>query len=171
MKRLKFSPEGAQLANEKWGFNCGPSAVAAMCGLYLDELRPHLGDFELKRYTNPKLMWEILRNLNVRYQMSTGTPGGVQWPNYGLARVQWEGPWTADGVPMAARYRHTHWVGCNGANRQDIGIWDINCLSIDNRTGWVSLEDWTSMMVPFITSNIKRANGKWHLTHSVEIAQ
>jgi hypothetical protein len=27
------------------------------------------------------------------------------------------------------------------------------------------------MMVPFITSNIKRANGKWHLTHSVEIAQ
>ena len=28
-----------------------------------------------------------------------------------------------------------------------------------------------SMMVPFITSNIKRANGKWRLTHSVEIAQ
>ena len=46
MKRLKFSVEGAQLANEKWGFNFGPSAVAAMCGLYLDELRPYLGDFE-----------------------------------------------------------------------------------------------------------------------------
>ncbi len=169
MKRLKFSLEGAEIANESWGFNCGPAAVAAICGLYLDELRPHLGDFELKHYTNPKLMWEILNNLGVRWMMQTNTPGGVQWPNYGLARIQWEGPWTAEGVPMAARYRQTHWVGVHGLNRLNIGIWDINCLSIDHRTGWVSLDDWTNLMVPFITGNIKRANGKWHITHAVEI--
>jgi hypothetical protein len=31
--------------------NCGPGAIAAICGLTLDDLRPHLGDFEQKRYT------------------------------------------------------------------------------------------------------------------------
>ena len=167
MKALKFTLEDAECAGDEWGFNCGPAAIAAICGLSLEELRPHLGDFELKHFTNPTLMWEILNNLGLRWQMHTKTPGGICWPRYGLARVQWEGPWTEPGVPMAARYRHTHWIGVQGANKADIGIWDVNCMN--NGTGWVGLEDWKAIAVPAITANIKRANGKWHLTHGVEI--
>lgn len=167
----RFTELDAIAAADEWGFNCGPAAVAAICGLSIAELRPHLLDFEQKQYTNPTLMWGILRSLGLhlglRWRMQTGTPGGLSWPNRGLARVQWEGPWMADGVPMAARYRQTHWVGCHGLNRNNIGIWDVNCLN--NGSGWVSLEDWTALAVPFITRSIKRANGKWHLTHSVEI--
>ena len=114
----RFSIDEANAAGDRWGFNCGPAAVASICGLSLAELRPHLGDFELKRYTNPTLMSQILKNigakviefgrLNWRFEMER--TGRTPWPRYGLARVQWEGPWTKEGVPMAARYRATHWV-------------------------------------------------------------
>jgi hypothetical protein len=137
--------------------------------LSIADLRPHLGDFELKRYTNPTLMWEILRNLGVHWKMTTGGAGGETWPSWGLARIQWEGPWTAEGVPMAARYRKTHWVGCNGLHRTNIGIWDINCLN--NGSGWVSLKDWDAITAPAIMRNYPQANGAWHITHSVEIEQ
>jgi hypothetical protein len=164
---LKFTEAEANAAAGDWGFNCGPAAVAALCGLSIADLRPHLGDFESKCYTNPTLMWEILRNLGLHWKMSTGAPGGQSWPSYGLARIQWEGPWTAAGVPMAARYRKTHWVGCNGANGANIGIWDVNCLN--NGTGWVSLKDWSTIIVPAILRNYPKADGKWHITHSVEL--
>jgi hypothetical protein len=174
--KLRFTEMDAIAAADEWGFNCGPAAVAAICGLSLSDLRPHLGDFESKRYTNPTLMAQILRNvgakvvefgrLNWRFEMKR--TGRKPWPRYGLARVQWEGPWTKDGVPIAARYRHTHWVGTCYANQENIGIWDVNCLN--NGTGWVGFEEWTNTLVPWLLKECHpRSDGKWHLTHTVEI--
>jgi len=176
MMHLNFDIEAAEVASDEWGFNCGPAAVAAICGLSLSELRPCLGDFEQKRYTNPTLMSQILRNvgakviefgrLNWRFEMERA--GRKPWPRYGLVRIQWEGPWTDAGVPIAARYRHTHWVGARYANKDNVGIWDINCLN--NGTGWVGLSEWTTILVPWLLKECHpRANGKWHLTHVVEI--
>ena len=171
-----FTEKDANVAADNWGFNCGPAAVAVICGLTLPELRPNLGDFEAKRYTNPTLMAQILRNigakvvefgrLNWRFEMAR--VGRAPWPRYGLARVQWEGPWTKEGVPMAARYRATHWVGTSYANQDNIGIWDVNCLN--NGTGWVGLNEWVNTLVPWLLKECHpRADGKWHLTHIVEI--
>ena len=70
------------------------------------------------------------------------------------------------GVNPKARYRYTHWVGCIRA-AATIGIFDINALA--NGTGWCSLEDWESTVVPFILEEYPRANGKWHITHAVEV--
>lgn len=50
----------ADRAYDAWGCNCGPGAIAAIMNMRLDAIRPLLGDFERKRYTNPTLMWEIL---------------------------------------------------------------------------------------------------------------
>ena len=52
----RFTLEDAERAGDEWGLNCGPAAIAAMNGLTLEELRPHLGDFEQKRYTNRHLV-------------------------------------------------------------------------------------------------------------------
>jgi hypothetical protein len=164
---LKFTEAEANAAAESWGFNCGPAAIAAICGLSLEQLRPHLGHFESRGYTNPTLMWTILRKLGVYHHVSAGAPGGEQWPLWGLARIQWEGPWTEPGVPIVARYRKTHWVGSNGINRANIGVWDVNCLN--NGTGWVSLRDWDRITVPAILRSYPRASGFWHITHAVEI--
>jgi len=64
--KLRFTEKDAIEAADEWGFNCGPAAVAAICGLSLPELRPQLVDFELKRYTNPTLMAQILKNVGAR---------------------------------------------------------------------------------------------------------
>lgn len=50
---LRFGVDEAQAASDEWGFNCGPAALCAVLGLTPAELRPHLGDFERKRYTKP----------------------------------------------------------------------------------------------------------------------
>ena len=162
----RFTADDADRAYDEWGANCGPGTIAAICGLTLDELRPLMGDFEGKRYTNPTLMWEVLDRVSgIGWRL---VRPAVAWPAYGLARVQWEGPWTKPGVPMRARYRHTHWVGANAKNPDNVGIFDIN--AIGNGTGWCSLADWSRSLVPFILENaVPRASGGWHLTHAVEI--
>src|ERR1017187_9653230 len=93
-----FTLEDAERAGDEWGLNCGPAAIAVMNRLSLEELRPHLGDFEQKRYTNPTLMWSILKSIGASWKLRKD---GHKWPKYGLVRVQWEGPWTAPGVPIA----------------------------------------------------------------------
>jgi hypothetical protein len=155
----------AERAHEEWGANCGPGAVAAIMEMPLDVVRPFFAaaGFEGKRYTNPTMMNDVLRAI--------GRPWfkiGREWPRWGLVRVQWEGPWTQPGVPMAARYRHTHWIGSAAHERGERGIFDINCIS--NGTGWVSLSDWRSLLVPWLLEQTQpRANGKWHVTHAIEV--
>lgn len=161
----RFSADDADRAFAEWGANCGPGAIAAVTGMTLDELRPYLGDFERKRYTNPTLMWKILDQLGVRWSK---TMRPQSWPRYGLARIQWEGPWTAPGVPPRVAYRHSHWVGADARNPQNVGIFDIN--AINNGTGWCEVSDWCGVIAPFILEQCEPgASGRWHLTHGVEI--
>ena len=159
---LRFTEADAERAYNEWSANCGPGAIAAVAGMTLDELRPHLGDFEKKGYTNPKLMFEILRRLEMRVTVLKPP----DWPTFGLVRVQWEGPWMNPGVPMMARYRHTHWVA--GARRNgSIGVFDINCM---NSCGWVPLDDWSAIIAPYlIKHHAKNGSGGWHLTHAIEV--
>ena len=42
MEPPRFSLSDAERVQDEWGANCGPGAVAAICGLTLDELRPHM---------------------------------------------------------------------------------------------------------------------------------
>lgn len=162
---LRFTAEDADRAFDAWGSNCGPGAIAAITGLTLDELRPNLGDFESKRYTNPTLMWEVLKRLGLTWRL-VKPPRCL--PNYGLARVQWAGPWTEPGVPARAAYRHTHWVAaqwCEGL--REFAIFDINAITSG---GWILPETWSCQLVPWLLENfVPRASGAWSLTHVVEI--
>lgn len=166
---IRFTLADLERANAAWGANCGPAALAAITGLTLEEVRVHMGDFERKHYTNPTLMFDALRSLGRTWREigprdhTVGRP----WPKYGLARIQWEGPWTQPGVPMAARYRQTHWVGAWTTDARGIGVWDVN--AVNNGSGWCSLDNWTGVVVPWLTSEIKRASGGWHITHAIEV--
>ncbi len=164
MTALRFTLADVERANAAWGCNCGPTALAAICGLTLDEVRAHMPDFP--GYTNPTLMKRALNSVGKPWLIDGKDPS---WPLYGLARIQWEGPWTQPGVPMAARYRQTHWVGAWTTDRPHnrVGVWDVNALA--NGSGWCALADWTATIVPFITADIKRASGGWHITHAIEI--
>lgn len=162
--RPRFTEDDVNRAHDAWGANCGPVALAAVLGKTLDEVRDAVPLFYQRRYTNPSMMFEALRCLRVSYRLRPDK----DWPAFGLARVQWEGPWTQPGVPKRVRYRYTHWVGACARNRQDIGIFDINC--INNGSGWVALDVWVGTVVPYLLEHaVPRANGKWHLTHALEI--
>ena len=52
-------------------------------------------------------------------------------------------------------------------DRGFVGIFDINMTG--NGTGWGSLADWERDIVPAIVAATPRANGKWHITHGVEV--
>lgn len=159
----RFSEADADRAYEEWGANCGPGALAGMTGLSLDQVRPHMGDFESKGYTNPTLMYAALDSIGASWVKL-----GREWPEYGLVRVQWEGPWTEPQVPMRARFRYTHWIG-TVLIHGDRGIFDINCMN--NGVGWVSLEDWSREIAPHLTAQHRRATGGWHITNGIAIRE
>jgi hypothetical protein len=157
-----FNAAAADRAHEEWGMNCGPGALAAVMRMTLDEVRPHLSGFEERRYTNPTMMNDALRSIGKPWRKI-----GAIWPQHGLVRVQWEGPWTRPGVPMRARYRFTHWIGA-AIHAGEIGVFDINLMG--NGTGWTALANWQQHLVPWLLENcVPRADGNWHITHAIEV--
>jgi hypothetical protein len=170
--KLRFSLADAERASDEWGCNCGPAALAAVTGRSLDDIRPLMGDFERKRYTNPTLMLECLKRTGVRFWWNTTTI-----PVFGLIRVQWEGPWTKPGVPVRVRYRHTHWVAIKNPESASIAnptqphtnadIFDVNAL---NSGGWIAYRDWATILVPWLLGEcVPKASGNFHFTHFVEV--
>lgn len=147
-----------------WGANCGPFALAAVSGLGLEAVRPALAavKFEKRRYTSPAMMYGALNHLGIRWRKN-----GIEIPTWGLARVQWEGPWTEAGRPMRERYRHTHWIGL-GKRGNEVGVFDVNAL--DNGSGWISWHDWTMTLVPLIVEHlVPGGSGAWHFTRTIEV--
>lgn len=170
---LRFTIEEAEAA-AAWRFNCGPAALCAVLGKTPREIRPHLLDFEAKGYTNPSLMAAILRGLGVpfqrRFERLGPVEGHVGWPfpSLGLVRIQWAGPWTKPGVPMRARYRHTHWIGIRersvGRHRHCCReAFDINAMGVG---GWMPYDEWAGRLVPWLIRKcVPNASGDWWPTH------
>lgn len=180
---VRFTLADAQAAGDSWGYNCGPAALCAVLGKTPDEIRPHLLDFESKGYTNPTLMAHILRDLGVKFRRKyecqapfDGRPMMRAWPRFGLVRIQWGGPWTNQGVPMAARYRHTHWIAHRLRDRKRSPYlppireaFDVNALCVG---GWLPFTEWANELVPWLLKQVEpKGNGEWWPTHCWEIEQ
>jgi len=168
---LEFTRDDAQKAGESWGFNCGPGALCAVLGMTPDEIRPHLLDFERKHYTNPTLMTDILKGLGVKFRQTYRgdypTNSSYHWPEFGLVRIQWGGPWTQPGVPMRVRYRHTHWVGCQSKAGRYGMMFDINAMCAG---GWIPFNEWALQLTPWLIKQCEpKASGEWWPTHCLEI--
>lgn len=166
---LRFSAAESRRAFDDWGSNCGPGALAGMLGYTLDELRPHLREFEAKRYTNIALMTAILRDLKVPHAITRPhKDGSERWPQYGLARIQWTGPWTSAAYAENSRVkdRHSHWVGVRRL-LNGLYIFDINAMNVG---GWITYEEWSKQLVPWLLEQCEPyASGGWYVTHNVAI--
>lgn len=134
-----------------------------------------MNEFENKGYTNPTMMTAALRSLGVafrrKYEFSGTPPDGQprqdQWPEFGLVRIQWSGPWTKPGVPLRARYRHTHWIGHQVRDGQRL-VFDINAICVG---GWVKYDEWTAAIVPWLLKECgcHKWDGTWWPTHCWEV--
>jgi hypothetical protein len=153
---LKFSSNDAFNAYQLWGCNCGPAALAACLGSTLAEVRPHLPDFDARRFTNPTMMREALASLGVSIM-----EGVQEFPSLGLIRIQWHGPWTEPGKNPRWAYRFTHWVAAAFIRGQR-HIFDVN-------GGTQLYHDWKFQTVPKIVKTIKGATGEFSPTHIWEL--
>lgn len=173
---IRFTSEEAQVAAEQWGFNCGPASLCAVLGKTPAEVRPYLLDFERKRYTNPTLMADILRGLGLSTRRVYECAGKMNkshavWPESGLVRVQWGGPWCAKAVPVAARYRKTHWVAVRGTRHDSRQVFDVNSMNAPAYGGWVLFRDWEREVVPWIIEKVvPNGDGSWWPTHCWEVS-
>jgi hypothetical protein len=158
-----FTPEDLERAWDEWGCNCGPAALAVAIGRTPDAVRNYINHFQERHYTNPTMMVSALRELRIDHEWKRSAENPIEWPRNGLARIQWSGPWTAPGVPIPARYRHSHWVTVATINN-DRGIWDVNCPH------WISFDQWQRVLVPLILKdNEPKSDGKWWVTDAIEV--
>jgi hypothetical protein len=158
----------AERAWKEWGASCGPTALAACFQVDLNKVRPAMAavGYEKRpltgRWTSPTMMLQALESLGARVVLDKRKDGafpelGDDWPGRGLVRVQWTGPWTADGAnPRWAHYA-THWVASlRHADR--LLVFDVNC-------GWGTFTHWVAQVVPLLTRNVRRADGGWYASH------
>jgi hypothetical protein len=168
---LRMTMNDVRKAGEDWGFNCGPAAICAALQKTPDEVRPYLGDFEQKGHTNPSLMRKILDTMGVQYSWRAflGSPpkdDPKMWPRLGLVRVQWDGPWCGNNVPIRARYRHTHWVAFCGETNE---VLDVNAVAFN--VGWMPFTKWEQELVPWLLRECeKKATGAWWVTDVAVLA-
>ena len=168
IRPLRFSVADAQKATDAWRFNCGPGALCAVLGMTPDELRPELGDFGRKGYTNPTLMKKTLTRCGAaQFVVYRGDKPGVGIPtklDLALVRVQWSGPWTRPGVPMRVRYRQTHWIG---VRKNSSEIFDINAMK---EGGWIPCARWEGLYVPWLVEAlVPDGDGGWWPTHVIAV--
>lgn len=140
-------------AIEGWGANCGPAAIAALLGLTLAAVRPHLAGFENRGYMNPTHVKVSLRALGHEPRL---TPALDRWPVTGLAFVQWGGPWRV----VAEAYRHTHWIAV-----KDDWVYDVN------GNQWAPRWWWEKEIAPLLARLRPERNGTWYVRtgYSVEV--
>lgn len=168
-RSVLFTIDEAQRYWEKWRFNCGPSALCAIANRKPLEALAALPQFRQRGYTNPKMMRAGLKAFGMRWaelvsdEETNNLPRVATFPSYGLVRVQFAGPWTKPGVPIVARYRHTHWVGVDNWN-----VFDINAMCAG---GWLPVAEWANDLIPWLIKKCepKSATGDWWATHCWEV--
>lgn len=162
---MKFTIDECQRAEDAWGFNCGPAALCAVLRKSPDGVRPLLGDFEAKRYTNPTLMYAALKlaGVTARTTYRGDVPAAFPDVTHGLVRVQWGGTWINPGVPMGARYRRTHWV----AMRTGREVFDVNAMCVG---GWLEFAEWETQLMPWLANQaVPGWDGRIWPTHVIEV--
>jgi len=173
LPQIAFGATDIERAHEAWYCNCGPAALAAALGKTLDEIKPAVlaVGFGTRRYMNPTMMAKAIKLAGGSIAESL-RPTVIQdgrsvsvLPRLGIVRIQWTGPWTTWTTNARWAYRATHWIATCRVDRGDRQEW----LVFDVNGGLWNYNEWKSQVVPFITSQLKRADGGWYATHSWSI--
>lgn len=113
---LAFDAEAANRAHTEWKCNCGPAALAACLGWTLEQVRPHLGDFERRGYVNVTMMRDAIaasghRHYDGMKRVPSDRHGYPGMPDHGLIRIQWGIPGIGPGIKLPVwASNYTHWI-------------------------------------------------------------
>jgi len=155
-----YRPPDLLAENETWKANCGPSALAAVLGVPLREVRASFPSFPAKPWTTPTSMAAALVAQGVRHRVQQGMPRGSV---HGVAFVQLRGTW--DSAPERAQYRHTHWVGLHRTGGA-LSVYDCNAGAAG---GWLSADAWKAQVLAELLARHRGASGKWAVRVVLEV--
>lgn len=157
---LTFSDTQDLGAGNDLSRNHGPAALAAMTGKQAAEAA-----FNLPRFNDYGLTTEVMMGLGL-YQMDRrfdwreyqGEEMTDVWPELGIVRIGFEGPWSLDGDKIATLKR-SHWIAT--ARRPDgkQEVFDVNALGSG---GWVPQDEWNYDIVPKVAKKYDTSgNSNW----------
>lgn len=150
---LAFNRDDKNQAFDDFGFNCGPGAFCAATGFSIEKSMLHFPKFMRGRaYVKETDMRAALDMARIGYQESL-----QDWPDFGLVRVLFEGPWTSSGNIIDSFYR-SHWIA-TAQTPEGRKIFDINAMLMG---GWIDFDDWSQNLAPWLAKRFfEGANGKW----------
>ena len=155
-----YCPLDVAEAYDAWKATCGPVAVAAVLRRPVESVRELFPDFQ--GWVNFTGVANALNRAGASWHATKKTLGQAAAPEYGLALIQWCGPWLDPGVPIGAAYRHTHWVGLArvGDGRM---VYDINA------DGWIARDLWLAKWKPQLVAAQRGATGGFWLRFGIEV--
>jgi len=158
---LKFGPEDQQSAYDELGANCGPGALAGVCGITPRQAIALMPEFHRRKATTETMISAVLTSLGRRWKIKDA--GLVR---YGICRVQWDGPWMRDPDPYE-KLRHSHWVGICRTDSEE-AVFDINAIG---QGGWLPFGEWSCYLAPWLLEGFEpQATGGWAFSEGFEIS-
>jgi hypothetical protein len=175
---LLYEPSDVDEQWKEWGANCGPSAIAALVGREVKDVRAaveHAAGGEKSKKKGRSGRWlgymhaghliSVLQAFGLDPKRTNFAPKQGRWPRKGLAMIQTEGPWCHPPAKPTARFRYTHTVAVIDAG-PPLGV-----LVYDgNAEGWAKEEWWAEHVMKKLVKLEKGATG-WHITTTLEINQ
>ncbi len=148
-------PWDVEIARYNFGANCGPICFAALFGIDVCDALQFFSHFSDHRRTNVVEMKRVLMAASLN---SFPMPcRGRAFPRFGVALVQWLGPWMATDFQSRTSLRHTHWIAV-----------DHDWVFDHNAGEWLTASAWTNEFVPGCLNEIDHAAG-WDLRCAFEI--
>lgn len=146
-----FVPWDIEVARINFGANCGPSSFAAVTGKEVCRVMHHFPHFLDSQWTNLTQMRRAFKQAGYSTEVRKG-----KFPTYGVALIQWLGPWTKKDFYSRWSLLHTHWIAV-----QDGLVFDHTVR------GWQTLQRWQDETAPEFIAEVPRACG-WAPKYGVE---
>lgn len=148
--RPAFIPWDLDIAGINFGANCGPISFAVTTEREVCRIMRFFPHFKYSRSTNLTQMLRAYREADYQTKINK-----CQLPEFGVALIQWTGPWTAKHFFSRWSLVYTHWIAVNHG-------WIF-----DHTAGeWQEFPQWESEVVPDFISQIPRATG-WAVKYGV----
>ncbi len=151
VKTDRFIPWDIEVARYNFGANCGPVSFAVATGRQVCRVMQHFEHFETKPWTNLTQMRRAFAESGV----ATVTHRR-EWPHYGVALIQWLGPWTKFDFFAGWSLLHSHWLAVDAA-------WVFDHTEMR----WMSRDEWAGTVAPLFLEEIPHATG-WAVKYGVE---
>jgi len=148
----EFVPWDIEIARINFGANCGPAAFAAVTGSEVCRVMRYFRHFEHSKWTNLTQMRRAFTDAG--YEVAVLKR---QFPQRGIALIQWLGPWTRKHFFSRWSLIYTHWVAVQGKRLFDHTV-----------AAWQPIQQWRKEVAPDFVSQIPKARG-WEIKYGVEV--